>query len=614
MSGITLVRALRTRLFVTLILTTAGAGALAAQPSSQDERYLVTLQAAAAVDRGDAVAAQLAATHGGAIVPTGQPAEDTFVLRMSPSRVRVLAADPRVESVVPLRSVTANAVVEPVNWTGGVSYTYDGSGSITKIGDDVVSDAFVYDDVGRLVQAKVNGATRNYVYDAFGNRTACLHNGNTDCQYDLSINSSNNRIDDATYDPAGTGSVTAFGPHAYTYDAVNMMTSDHSGNGNFEYVYAADDERIATYTANTGGWEWTVRDTSGKVLREFASSNAGTSFGTSSWHWTRDYVWRDGLLLASRQAGVEGPTTHHYHLDHLGSARRVTDDDDHIIGYHDYYAFGPEISGSLQEPSRTDLKFTGHEREPGNDQYTLDYMHARFYNHTLGRFLSIDPANSADPLRPQTWNEYAYARNNPLSRIDPDGLTDIYSDPDDRGNVHRVIVNVWYDRDSVDLEPARGSTVRVRMEKSIDEARAFFARAGIRLDFQRHDVPAISDQGLENVAIMTDSGPVLFSEYAKSTPGLDIFVTQNQSSAGWTVGPGGPTLIGNRVNAGSVSDEMAHAFGNTRSLLPLANLWTDLWTDFNERAAARGKPLNELYQIMLRGGAREICADPKNCH
>src|SRR5207248_9689848 len=88
-----------------------------------------------------------------------------------------------------------------------------------------------------------------------------------------------------------------------------------------EFVYTADDERIATYTVGSS-WNWTIREASGKVLREFTSGVSG-----SSWQWTRDYVWRDGFLLSSCQLDTTRTTTFHYHLDHLGTPRRVSNDD-----------------------------------------------------------------------------------------------------------------------------------------------------------------------------------------------------------------------------------------------------------------------------------------------
>ncbi|MGC8817601.1 MAG: RHS repeat-associated core domain-containing protein, partial [Candidatus Hadarchaeum sp.] len=50
-----------------------------------------------------------------------------------------------------------------------------------------------------------------------------------------------------------------------------------------------------------------------------------------------------------------------------------------------------------------------------------DYMHARYYASVAGRFLSVDPGRDCDPKSPQSFNLYAYVRNNPVSATDPDG-------------------------------------------------------------------------------------------------------------------------------------------------------------------------------------------------
>jgi RHS repeat-associated protein len=50
----------------------------------------------------------------------------------------------------------------------------------------------------------------------------------------------------------------------------------------------------------------------------------------------------------------------------------------------------------------------------------------RLYRSNQGRWMSPDPAGmgAVDPSDPQTWNRYAYVRNSPLNRVDPQGLDD----------------------------------------------------------------------------------------------------------------------------------------------------------------------------------------------
>jgi uncharacterized protein RhaS with RHS repeats len=48
-------------------------------------------------------------------------------------------------------------------------------------------------------------------------------------------------------------------------------------------------------------------------------------------------------------------------------------------------------------------------------------MMARYYQASLGRFLAVDPGNDTALGDPQSWNKYAYVRNNPIGRSDPTG-------------------------------------------------------------------------------------------------------------------------------------------------------------------------------------------------
>jgi hypothetical protein len=54
----------------------------------------------------------------------------------------------------------------------------------------------------------------------------------------------------------------------------------------------------------------------------------------------------------------------------------------------------------------------------------LDYMHARSFSATIGRFLSVDKIANDSLDHPSRWNRYSYASNNPVLRLDSDGLKD----------------------------------------------------------------------------------------------------------------------------------------------------------------------------------------------
>jgi RHS repeat-associated protein len=101
----------------------------------------------------------------------------------------------------------------------------------------------------------------------------------------------------------------------------------------------------------------------------------------------------------------------------VGSVRAVTDVHGNVVRRHDYYAFGEEAAPTAAEDP---LRFAGKERDV---ETGLDYLGARYYASRTGRFTTVDPVMNIEPalVDPQRWNRYAYARNNPLVFIDPDG-------------------------------------------------------------------------------------------------------------------------------------------------------------------------------------------------
>ncbi len=78
--------------------------------------------------------------------------------------------------------------------------------------------------------------------------------------------------------------------------------------------------------------------------------------------------------------------------------------------------FGAARGGSGAGTVPGDRQFLGLTRDGSG----LTLLGARYYDETLGRFLSVDPL--LDLADPQQWNGYAYANNNPTSMSDPSGL------------------------------------------------------------------------------------------------------------------------------------------------------------------------------------------------
>jgi RHS repeat-associated protein len=190
------------------------------------------------------------------------------------------------------------------------------------------------------------------------------------------------------------------------------------GSNTYNYIYDVNEERVGIQYGTTT--HWTIRDFDNKPLIQFDSSQplSSGSWSTTQWSWVESFVWSDGRMLAAeRPAGQL-----HYHVDHLGSLRLVTDANGQLSSRINYAPYGEEMTTSGGEL----LKFTGHERDddlsqPTNDNY-LDYMHARYYDSRWGRFLAVDPTwSSADIGNPQSWNRYLYVLNNPVLNTDPDG-------------------------------------------------------------------------------------------------------------------------------------------------------------------------------------------------
>ncbi len=103
-----------------------------------------------------------------------------------------------------------------------------------------------------------------------------------------------------------------------------------------------------------------------------------------------------------------------------------------------YYPFGEQDNTICSTANLTTHKFTGKERDTESN---LDNFGARYYSSAMGRFVSPDSTAYVKPIAPQSWNLYAYARNNPLLYIDPTGNTVSLANCQDKNKCVQVLSN-----------------------------------------------------------------------------------------------------------------------------------------------------------------------------
>jgi RHS repeat-associated protein len=111
-----------------------------------------------------------------------------------------------------------------------------------------------------------------------------------------------------------------------------------------------------------------------------------------------------------------GPPPYYRHPDWLGNSR-FTSTSSRTMYYDGAYApFGEPYA----QTGTSDLSFTGMNQDTVPALYDFP---SREYG-IQGRWPSPDPAgvSAVSPGDPQTWNRYAYVRNNPLTMTDPTGL------------------------------------------------------------------------------------------------------------------------------------------------------------------------------------------------
>jgi len=148
------------------------------------------------------------------------------------------------------------------------------------------------------------------------------------------------------------------------------------------------------------------------------------TFGTTRYLWAGDqmvqeqrnnlketYVFEPENFKPVAQV-VDGKT-YHYHLDHLGTPRELTDDQGKIVWKVRYKTYG-NVAVKEVEEVENNLRFQG---QYFDEETGLHYNRFRYYNPNTGQFITQDPIGLLGGV-----NNYQYAPN-PVGWVDPFGLS-----------------------------------------------------------------------------------------------------------------------------------------------------------------------------------------------
>jgi RHS repeat-associated protein len=291
----------------------------------------------------------------------------------------------------------------PQTDTGALTWSANGTLRQLQITDQITpannqTCIYGYDDLVRVSSSNCGTAiwNQNFSYDVFGNINKTVPGGSTGISFLPGYSASTNRYSSGlpglSYDSNGNLLNDSFNTYAWDAEgkAVNV--------GANSYVYDAFG-RVVEKNSTTQ----TVYGPSGKL----AIMNGST-------------LSKAFIPLPSGATAVYTSTglTYYRHADWLSSSRLSTTPT--RTKYYDveYAPFGESYGGS----GTTDLNFTGDNQDMASGLYDTWF---REYHPTQGRWVSPDPGGieAVDPANPQSWNRYAYVTNNPLSLVDPLGLT-----------------------------------------------------------------------------------------------------------------------------------------------------------------------------------------------
>lgn len=280
------------------------------------------------------------------------------------------------------------------------------TGKSETIGGVTTLYDYTYDAAGQLASEIVDGITvAAYSYDANGNRLSVTRPGSvTNATYDNQDRLLTYGAANYTYSANGelANRTTPGGTTNYTYDALgNLVTVNLPDGTQIGYVVDGQDRRVGRQVNGVLVQGWLYQDQLKPLAEVDGSGNVVATFVYATHENVPEYM-------------VKGGVTYRLLTDHLGSVRLVLNaSTGQIVQRMDYDAFGRVLSDS--NPGFQPFGFAGGLYDAATG---LVRFGARDYDAEVGRWTAKDPIRFAGG----DMNIYGYTSQNPVNRIDPQGL------------------------------------------------------------------------------------------------------------------------------------------------------------------------------------------------
>ena len=290
----------------------------------------------------------------------------------------------------------------------------------------------IWDEENRLLAVDDNGFVSNYWYDADGERTVKT-SGESDQVYVNGVFS------------GGSTNTAKFSLYVSPYLVANQggRYTKHIYAGSQRIVskvgdfasYGSDPRRIEYAGANTDGLSV---DYKSKYAAQQQVIKDNYKFFDIPYNGTDNDNYADGEGFCCNDGSMEAAVAQarkaqtravsrsfkdpdnyenlqfFYHPDHLGSSSFITNLDGEVVQHIEYVPFGEVFIEERNNVWNTPYLFNAKEFDEETGMY---YYGARYYDPRLSLWMSTDPLQETA----QRFSPYAYAANNPVNAIDPDG-------------------------------------------------------------------------------------------------------------------------------------------------------------------------------------------------